>query len=189
MCKMSGILSISIEWSEIGNDKRERTFALGAHERDALARIFGLLELRELVVEVEVRRDAPGSPIFNLEGTLQALVVQECVLCLGFVTTNIREALSAKFVPEIESWMKEDVFIHTDPDQPETYSGPLLEIGKFVQDQLSLAIEPYPRHARSEQGKQCGLKGHVGNKPVGPNRRPFANLYNLLTIREKNENS
>ena len=100
MCNMSGILSISIEWSEIGNDKCERSFAVGACERDALARNFGLLELQKLVVEVEVRRGGPDNPIFNLEGILQASVVQECVLCLGFVTTNIREDLSAKFIPE-----------------------------------------------------------------------------------------
>ena len=68
MRKMSGSLSISVEWSKIGDDKCERTFALGARERDALARIFGLLELRKLVVEVEVRREDPGNLIFrNLE--------------------------------------------------------------------------------------------------------------------------
>ena len=189
MCKMSGILSISIEWSEIGNDKCERTVSLGACERDALARIFGLLELRKLVVEVEVRRDAPGNLIFNLEGILQALVVQECVLCLGVVTTDIRERLSAKFAPEVQSRLKEDIFIHTEPDHPEVYSGALLEIGKLVQDQLSLAIEPYPRHDQFGEGKRCGLKRHVENEPIGPNRRPFAILDNLLNMRGKDENN
>ena len=189
MCKMSEILSISIEWSEIGNDKCEWTFALGARERDALAKSLGLSELRKLLVDVDVRRDAPGDPIFNLEGILQASVVQECVLCLGFVTTAIREGFSAKFAPEVQSWLKEDVFIHTDPDHPEVYSGALLEIGKLVQDQLSLAIEPYPRHDQSGEGERCGLKRHVENEPMRPNHRAFANLDNLLNMGGKDENS
>ena len=182
-------LSISIDWLEIGNDQCERTFVVNARERDALAGSFGLLELSKLVVEVEVRRGGPDNPIFNLEGILQASVVQECVLCLGFVTTNIREDLSAKFIPEARIRMKKDVFNHTDPDHPEIYSGSLLEIGKLVQDQLSLAIEPYPRHDQFGEGKRCGLKRHVENEPMRPNHRPFANLDNLLNMGEKDENS
>ena len=189
MCKTSGIISISIAWSEIGNDKCKRTFVLDACERDALAGIVGLLELKKMVVEVEVRRGVSGKSPFNLEGFLQASVVQECVVCLGLVTTNIREGFSAIFAPEAHSPMKEDVFIHTDPDYPETYSGALLEVGKLVQDQLSLAIEPYPRHEQSGQGKRCDLKRHVGDEPSGPNLRPFANLDNLLNMGEKDENS
>ena len=141
------------------------------------------------IVEVEITRDTPGNLIFNLEGILQASVVQECVLCLGFVTTNIRESLSARFAPQDQSRLKEDEFMHTDPDHPEVYSGALLEIGKLVQDQLSLAIEPYPRHNQFGEGKRCGLKRHVENEPIGPNRRAFANLDNLLNMRGKNENS
>jgi hypothetical protein len=189
MDKMPGIISIAIEWSKIGVERCKHTFVVDARERKSLAGIFGLLELRKLVVEVEIKRGAAGKKIFNVGGSLQALAVQECVLCLGLISTDIRENFSGKFMPEAQSEVKEDVFIHTDPDHPEIYSGALLEIGKLVQDQLSLAIEPYPRHKQPGQVCQCGLKGHADNDPLGSARRPFAKLDNLLNIEKKNENS
>lgn len=187
MTKACADILIEVECSEIGTGECRRTFVLTTHERDALARNIGLVKLTSLVVEIGLKRDPGQEPVFILEGYFMASVMQECAVCLGVISVDIREDLYSQFVPEASLNVKEDIFTHSDPDHPETYSNDCLDLGKLVQDQLSLAIEPYPRHEQDSKDHQCIMIVDETNASVGLGSSPFRNLGNLLNKKKKND--
>ena len=93
-----------------------------------------------MVADVNVLRSSRDADAFILKGSFKASFVQECVVCMGPISGSLQEAVGAKFVPTGLQVNREDIFTHLDEDDPEVYSGDLLEIGKLVQDQLSLSI-------------------------------------------------
>lgn len=176
---------ICIKLHEIGNEGWKHKLQWGSSARRKLAAFFNLLELNELVADITVLKSVREQDVFILKGSFQASFVQECAICLGPLCSSVREDVVAKFVPSGLDVAKEDIFTYLDEDYPETYSGEILEVGKFIQDQLSLAIEPYPRHEES----QCAALGAGANYAgVACQNLPFSNLGKLLDRNKKNTN-
>ena len=180
MSEVCGDISMVVECSEIGIAKYKRTFVVASAARKTLAGNLTLNKLTSLIVEIELQRDPARSELFELKGGVSASILQDCVVCLAPVRVDIREDLYAQFMPEALLNIKEDIFTHEDPDHPETYSNDLLELGKLVQDQLSVAIDPYPRHEQA-----CGDGQHImvegdGDSSEGLGWFPFRNLGKLL---------
>lgn len=106
-----------------------------------LAERFALVALTSL--SGQARLDRTRSGVICLYGSLEALVVQACVVSLEDVPGTIREAFECRFVPagsaaaENLGW-DEDV---------EPLSGPQLDLGEIFAQQLGLALDPYPRAA------------------------------------------
>lgn len=115
----------------------------GPQERAALARRFDLLALDALSAELRL---APGMEgVVHVTGTLMAELSQGCGITLAPVRQSVSEAVSWRLLPEgMEPSDGED-----DPDDIETEQG-MADLGEALAQQLSLAIDPYPRAPGAE---------------------------------------
>ncbi|GIS65815.1 MAG: hypothetical protein CM1200mP4_1630 [Rhodospirillaceae bacterium] len=68
---------------------------------------------------------------------------------MGLISSSLKENVGAKFVPTDLQVNREDIFTYLDEDHPEIYSDGVLEVGKLVQDQLSLSIRPIPNMSKA----------------------------------------
>jgi hypothetical protein len=103
-------------------------------ERAALARRFGLRALESLGAEVRL---APLERGVRLDAELAADLVQDCVVTLEPVPARIRERFVLVY-GDAPAGPDEDVVV--EPLENET-----IDIGEAVSQQLSLALDPYPR--------------------------------------------
>lgn len=106
-----------------------------AAERAALARRFGLLALDRFVAEVRLEPFGRG---VRLEATLDADVVQECVVTLEPVASRVRERFTLVYGEAPAGTEDDDTVV-------EPLEGDTIDIGEAVAQQLSLALDPYPR--------------------------------------------
>jgi hypothetical protein len=75
------------------------------------------------------------------EGSLEAEVVQTCVVTLEDFAATVAEQFAVRFVPD---------GMETDDVDPEAideipYAGGVLDLGEAAAEQLALALDPYPR--------------------------------------------
>ena len=174
--------SFCISIVEIGSKRWERELRWNSAARRTLAGFLNLAELTEVVAAVNVLKSSREASIFILTGNFKASFVQECVVCMGLIRSSLKENVGAKFVPTGRQVNREDIFTYLDEDHPEIYSDGMLEVGKLVQDQLSLSIAPYPKH---EQG-QCGRVAAGGTySELSSKNSPFADLSKLLKEKKK----
>jgi uncharacterized metal-binding protein YceD (DUF177 family) len=115
----------------------ERRIVADEAERAALARRFSLVALESLEAEVRLVPLALG---VRLEADFSAAVVQECVLTLEPVHNHIQERFSLLYGEAADG-------SELDPEAElvEPLQGEEIDIGEAVAQQLSLALDPYPR--------------------------------------------
>jgi uncharacterized metal-binding protein YceD (DUF177 family) len=111
-------------------------------ERAALARRFDLLALDRLEAQVRLTR-LPGG-LLRLSGALSADLVQACVVTLEPVRGRIDDQFTLLFRPGVEEGEKA-VVLSGAAELVEPLPGGVLDIGEAVAQQLSLALDPYPR--------------------------------------------
>ncbi len=124
-------------------------------ERAALARRFDLLRLERLEAQVRLTRLAGG--LLRLSATLSAAVVQSCVVTLEPVPGQVADRFAliygpAGSAPGEVTWDGEEELV-------EPLSGSVLDIGEAVAQQLSLALDPYPRAPGADTTEQVGDEG------------------------------
>lgn len=113
-----------------------------AAECAALARRFGLLALDRLEAQLRLVR-LPGG-LLRLSGTLSADVVQACVVTLEPVRARIGEEFTLAYRAGAADGEKAVVLSGAE-ELVEPLPGSILDIGEAVAQQLSLALDPYPR--------------------------------------------
>ena len=112
-----------------------------AAEREALARRFGLLRLDRLAATVRLRRLAGG--LLRLSAELSADVVQACVVTLEPVASQVADSFSLLYGrPQNEA---SEVVLSGEAELVEPLDGGAIDIGEATAQQLSLALDPYPR--------------------------------------------
>lgn len=121
----------------IGRDGKAWTVEASEAERAALARRFDLVALDRLIAEVEVTRDNGGT--YRLTATIEAAVVQSCVVSLEPVAADIRDRQTHLFAIEDEG--DDDL----EEDGPEPIVDGQIDVGEVVAQQLALALPAYPR--------------------------------------------
>ncbi len=128
-----------------------RPFAIEANveERAALARLYGIPEVRELRASGTVRPEAGGQRV-RLDGRLQAEVVQTCVVTLEPVANRIVAPLQRLYGAgageECDEGAGAEVFVDLSADVlTEPLEGDALDLGAAAAEQLSLELDPYPR--------------------------------------------
>jgi uncharacterized metal-binding protein YceD (DUF177 family) len=114
--------------------------AAGADERAALAARFALLALDRLEAEVRLRRLAGG--LVRLSAALRADVVQACVVTLEPVPSRIEEDFSLLYGAADEA---REIVLDGEDETVEPLAGNRIDIGEAVAQQLSLALDPFPR--------------------------------------------
>ncbi|MBB3900287.1 YceD family protein [Roseococcus suduntuyensis] len=129
----------------------------------ALARRMGILAVHALVAELDLRPAEEGR--IAVRGRLSAEVEQECVVSLEPVRQNIAEDIAWRLLPDgMEPTDGDD-----DPDDIESAGG-VVDLGEAVAQQLSLALDPYPRAPNAQRPDDPGAGGAHG---------PFAMLARL----------
>ncbi len=120
-------------------------------ERTRLARRLELVAVEALAATVRLRR--VRGEMVKVDGTLEADVVQSCVVTLEPVPAHVTESFSALFAPDHLLPKEEegdDVDLtfsleDLEADVPEAMPGGRIDIGELVAQHLSLALDPYPR--------------------------------------------
>ena len=144
---------------------REERFDAKPAERDALARRFGIPAINRLTAVLRLRPEPGGT--FSAEGRLSAEVVQACVVTLDPVTQQVEEPVALRILPE-------GAEASEDPEGPDEIEaeGDAADLGEALAEQLSLALDPYPR----APGAALPQEGEGGAEaPSGP----FAALASL----------
>jgi hypothetical protein len=137
--------------------------AASAEERAALAARFDLLALHGLSAELRLIPGLEG--VVHVTGRLTAELEQACGITLAPVRQSIAEVVAWRLLPEgMEPSDGED-----EPDDIETEQD-VADLGEALAQQLSLAIDPYPRAPGAEMPHGLGDDGAHG---------PFAKLLTL----------
>jgi len=133
----------------------------GEKERAALAEEHGLVAVKNYRVELLV---APWKRNgVKVSGTVQADIVQECVVTLDPIESHVSEAVETVFLPEDSKLGRlgfhgggEIVLDVEGPDSPETFLGDTIDVGALAEEFFALGIDPYPRKAGAEVALATG---------------------------------
>lgn len=140
-------------------------------QADEIARTFGLIELRKLRFEGNMR--PRGKSDWLLSGHLGASVVQPCVISLAPVTSRLEEDVTRQY---LANWQDpEDNDIEMPEDDTAEPLPATLDLLAVAQEALALALPLYPRadDARLEQSNFAG----PGIEPLcDDDVKPFASL-------------
>lgn len=145
---------VAIEFSRPFNTEklhdaaRVETITANETERAALAKRLGLIALDKLVATITLER-VPNDPrLIDLRGSLQASVVQPCVVTLEPVAENVQDAFDTVFAPEayVAKWLAEHGEDDYDAPEPLEHHNHI-DLGELTAQYLSLALNPYPRKA------------------------------------------
>jgi uncharacterized metal-binding protein YceD (DUF177 family) len=135
----------------------------------AIAKRLDIMSIENMTADLELFRDLTGD--VNLVGRIQADIVQACVVTLEPVAQHIDVSIYQRFSARTEEEEGED----EDPVEP--IADDEIEVGDVIVQNLSLALDPYPRapEAEFEEGDD------EAGKPTGP----FAALAALRDDGEK----
>jgi len=159
----------------IGSGWQTHRLTASEAERAALAARFGLVELPALEAELRLRRARAGRYV-EIDGVLRARVVQRCVVTLDPVACELDEPFVLLLGP-IGSAVSEPAAsdLIVDLDEPEPLDGDDIDVGELVAQQLSLALEPYPRAAGAAvPDGSAAVEAAAATEP--PSDSPFAAL-------------
>lgn len=112
-----------------------------AAERAALAQRFSLLGLDRLEAQVRLTRLAGG--LVRLGAEFSAEVVQECVVTLEPVASQVAENFTLLYGQAQAA--ASEVTLSGESELVEPIVDGIVDIGEAVAQQLSLAIDPFPR--------------------------------------------
>lgn len=132
--------SVEIDLDSIGDEPREVDLEANQEEKTALARRFGLISLGSLEAHLVLVWLKPGW-ILSVSGRISADVTQSCVVSLDPVPAAVTEEVDIIFARDSANM---DGIV--DPEDVEALEGESLDIGEIVAEELSLALDPYPRH-------------------------------------------
>lgn len=119
-------------------------------ERKGLAELWDVVSVEELKAELKINRWKRDG--VRVRGTVKARIVQECVVSLDPVETEINEEFEQLFVPEGSKLARvpiqpsgEMVMDPEGQDLPETFVGDTIDAGVVVAEFAAMGIDPYPR--------------------------------------------
>ena len=127
----------------------ERRINANPEERAALAKRFDLLGIDRLEAVFSLKR--AGGGVIHVQGEIEAELTQACVVTLAPVPAKIGESFSADFATR-ESGGEDarrrpaetDLDFEAE-DPPEPIRNGHIDLGELAAEQLSLALNPYPR--------------------------------------------
>jgi uncharacterized metal-binding protein YceD (DUF177 family) len=152
--------------ARLGGEPATYRFGANVAEREALARRLGLLSLGRFEVEARLARAVGGG--VRLEGRIAADLVQECVVTLEPVPGSVGEAFAILYrrqAPRSES-------VDPDGEDVEPLESDEIDVGEAAAQQLSLAIDPFPRAPGAALPKPPAVSPELS-------RHPFAGLAKL----------
>lgn len=179
------------EWSypiaseDITGEEQAVHIEANKEQRDALARRLDITEVRSAKADMTVKRNA-GNMVVYVHGTVQADLVQQCVVTLEPVDTRVEEEFEAwyadpdqavSFAKERQRIMSqkygEEAPILDESEDPEPIANGEVDLGELATQYLILGLDPYP-HAE-------GVHYEIGDDdpredPSFIRENPFAKL-------------
>jgi len=151
------------------------TILASLSECAALARRFDLVRLDKLSGAGELRARPGGG--WRLAAKLEAKLAQSCVISLREIPVTIIDEFELDFSPAVSPDDEGDVDVADNAAEPCPRDG-RLDVGEVVAQQLSLALDPFPRapgvtwagKGEGEAGRQtpfAGLRAHMGASKAG----------------------
>lgn len=153
-----------VEATRLGAGETRRSITAEAAERAALAARFGLLALDRL--DAEVRLTPLTGGLIRLSASFTADVVQSCVITLDPVPARIEETFTLLFGVVTPA---REVMLDGEGEVVEPIPDGVIDLGEVVAQQLSLALDPFPRTP------EAGLP-EAGEGPAPGRPSPFAAL-------------
>lgn len=137
-----------LDWSHaalgIGEEPLRVHRSASEAERAALAAALDILACEAIEADYEIRALSGGG--YLLQGTIDAVVSQSCVVTLEPVAQRLRENFEAEFWPpsQIPQVPTEEVDAVSGPDR-EPLEAERIPVGRIVYEQIAAALDPYPR--------------------------------------------
>jgi uncharacterized metal-binding protein YceD (DUF177 family) len=132
-----------VDLARVGDSGTRLAIEANAAERAALAKRLGILAIDSLRAEIELQRIRGGSAV-KLAGTLTADVTQACVVTLEPVKQHVEETFDILYSDDVTD-EQSAIGAASDIAWPEPLPEGALDVGEAVAEQLSLALDPYPR--------------------------------------------
>lgn len=148
-----------------------------AHEREALARRLGLVQIARLEVEGEVEA-IRGGTVTKLSARLAADVTQTCVVTLAPIDSRIEADFVRLYAAEASAAAKvdEEIFFDEQDEVIEPLKGNRIDAGEAAAEQLALELDPYPRVPGAALPQPAEPAGSGGEEGEAERSRPFADL-------------
>nr|WP_314441399.1 DUF177 domain-containing protein [uncultured Sphingomonas sp.] len=132
-------------------------------ERTAVAERLDLLGLQRL--EAVLILACEGEKV-RAEGRLRASVTQACVATGDPVPAMVDEKIALLFMPEPAGTPDEEVELSAEDLDVIFHDGREIDLAAAVADELSIALDPYPRSAGAEDAlKEAGV---LSEEQAGP---------------------
>ena len=131
--------------NRLGQAGDEVQFAVSDAEREALARFAGLVRVDAFAAKIGLKKLSPNR--FRLDFTLQADIVQACVVTLADVPAHIALSFDRElhFSPAVRRTGEGAVEVPLEDDQPEEIGSLHYDLAAPLIEELILALDPYPR--------------------------------------------
>lgn len=144
-------------------DGQRVDYAADEAERAAVAERLDLLGLDRLEATLTLRSE--GGRV-RAEGRLRASVTQACVASGEPVPAMVDEKVALLFMPEPAGVPDEEVELSPEDLDVIFHDGREIDLATAVADELSLALDPYPRSPRAEDAlRQAGV---LSEEQAGP---------------------
>lgn len=131
--------SVVVTLDSIGDEPRRFELTADNDQRAALSRRFGIVSIERFSASLVLSWIKPGK-VLSVKGRISADVTQSCVITLDPVTARIDDEIDIVF-----SRYPEQTADIVDPNEVETIEGENIDVGEIVAEELSLALDPYPR--------------------------------------------
>ena len=143
--------------------------AADAREMQGLARLWKVEEVTALSADLQILRWKKDG--IRIRGTVEADIVQACIVTLEPVGSHIEEEIDQIFMPDgsklarIATENGEMVVDPDGPDLPELFSGDSIDVGTVVAEFAALAIDPYPRKPDADFRDHIEDDGSADTRP------------------------
>lgn len=128
---------------------KDVTVEADAAERAALAKAFGLVEVKALKGRFTLK---PSGAAVSVTGNVAGVVTQTCTVSLDPFEAAVEETVDLQFMPEggIEAWLARhrpdpSLDLAYDVDPPDAIVDGKVDLGLVTAEFLSLGLDPYPR--------------------------------------------
>ena len=158
--------SMPVDLGALGRGGRRFRLSADDAARARIARRLGIPAVQRL--EGDIALDASKTGIVA-KGMVRAALTRECVSSLEEMTEEVDDAFEVEFLRAAPEEADEDVDIWT---APEVHEGDSFDVGELLVQQLSLAMDPFPRKdGAASLAAQYGRDGEAS---------PFAALRGKL---------
>ena len=131
--------SREFDLEDLDDTPRQISLEAGEEECAQLAARFDQKSIGRLAADLILVWLEPGK-VLSVSGKFEAEAVQTCVITLDPVEAALKEEINLVFARDAEE--SADI---VDPEDAEPLEDDIIDLGELVAEELSLALEPYPR--------------------------------------------